>query len=293
MLSYVLEQVFNGLCQGSIYALMAIGYSMIVGVTGLVTFTYGEVIMMGAFASYYSYTLLGGNVWFGIACAFLCAGIMGILIFKICYQHFLNAPSYICLICTIGFSMIVKSLAQVFFGGETKGMPTVFAKEFYNVGPLRVSNLQILIFAVVIILSLALTIYLLKTKAGMAFRSVSQDKTAAALLGIDVNRTMLMGNIVGCALGGVGGALFALYYTKVYPLMGGTIGMKAFSSASLGGLNNVAGAAGGGLIIGICENVGLMFISTGLRDVIAFGFLILVLLIKPQGLFGRKKVVKL
>ena len=172
-------------------------------------------------------------------------------------------------------------------------MPTVFEKKFYDLGPLRISNLQLLIFGVVIALSLLLTIYLLKTKAGMAFRSVSQDKTAAALLGIYVNRTMLLGNIVGCALGGVGGALFALYYTKVYPLMGGTIGMKAFSSAILGGLNNVAGAAGGGVIIGVCENVGLMFISTGLRDVIAFGFLIIVLLLKPQGLFGRKKVVKL
>lgn len=293
MLSYILEQIFNGLCQGSIYALMAIGYSMIVGVTGLVTFTYGEVIMMGAFASYYCYTLANGNVFFGIICAFICSGLMGAIIYKVCYQHFLNAPSYICLVCTIGFSMIVKSLAQVFFGGETKGVPTVFEKQFYDVGPLRISNLQLLIFAVVIVLSLMLTVYLLKTKAGMAFRSVSQDRTAAALLGINVNRTMLIGNIVGCALGGVGGALFALYYTKVYPLMGGTIGMKAFSSAILGGLNNVAGAAGGGVIIGVCENVGLMFISTGLRDVIAFGFLIIVLLIKPQGLFGRKKVVKL
>ena len=272
---------------------MAIGYSMIAGVTGLVTFTYGEVIMIGAFASYYCYTLLGGSVWLGILSAFVCSGLLGILIYKVCYEHFLNAPSYICLVCTIGFSMIIKSLAQVFFGGETKGMPTVFEKKFYDLGPLRISNLQLLIFGVVIALSLLLTIYLLKTKAGMAFRSVSQDKTAAALLGIYVNRTMLLGNIVGCALGGVGGALFALYYTKVYPLMGGTIGMKAFSSAILGGLNNVAGAAGGGVIIGVCENVGLMFISTGLRDVIAFGFLIIVLLLKPQGLFGRKKVVKL
>lgn len=293
MLSYVLEQVFNGLCQGSIYALMAIGYSMIVGVTGLVTFTYGEVIMMGAFASYYCYVILEGSAVFGIACAFVCAGLMGIIIFKVCYQHFLNAPAYICLVCTIGFSMIVKSLAQVFFGGETKGVPSVFEKQFYDVGPLRISNLQLLIFGVVIVLALLLTVYLLKTKAGMAFRSVSQDKVAAALLGIDVNRTMLIGNILGCALGGVGGALFALYYTKVYPLMGGTIGMKAFSSAILGGLNNVAGSAGGGVIIGVCENLGLMFIPTGLRDVIAFGFLIIVLLIKPQGLFGRKKVVKL
>ena len=293
MLSYVLEQIFNGLCQGGIYALMAIGYSMIAGVTGLVTFTYGEVIMIGAFASYYCYTLLGGSVWLGILSAFVCSGLLGILIYKVCYEHFLNAPSYICMVCTIGFSMIIKSLAQVFFGGETKGMPTVFEKKFYDLGPLRISNLQLLIFGVVIALSLLLTIYLLKTKAGMAFRSVSQDKTAAALLGFYVNRTMLLGNIVGCALGGVGGALFALYYTKVYPLMGGTIGMKAFSSAILGGLNNVAGAAGGGVIIGVCENVGLMFISTGLRDVIAFGFLIIVLLLKPQGLFGRKKVVKL
>lgn len=290
---YIFEQIFNGLCQGSIYALMAIGYSMIVGVTGLVTFTYGEVIMAGAFASYYCYILLNGNVFCGMICAFISAGVLGILIFKTCYERFLNAPSYISLVCTIGFSMVVKSLAQIVFGGETKGVPEVFEKHFYEIGGLRISNLQILIFSVVIILAVVLTIYLLKTKAGMAFRSVSQDRTAAALLGINVKRTMLLGNIVGCALGGVGGALLALYYTNVYPYMGGTIGMKAFSSAILGGMNNVAGAAAGGVIIGLCENLGITIITTGLRDVIAFAFLIMVLLIKPQGLFGRKKVVKL
>lgn len=289
---YILEQLFNGLCQGGIYALLAIGYSMIVGVTGLVTFTYGEVVMIGAYAAYYALTGLGGNVLIALICAFIASGILGIIIFRVCCERFLNVPTYISLVCTIGFSMIIKSLAQTFFGGETKGVPEAI-EGFVTLGSIRISYLQVFIFAVVIILAIGLTFFLLKTKAGMVFRSVSQDRKAAALLGIPIKRVMITGNIIGCALAGVGGCLLALYYTNVSPLMGGSVGLKAFSSSVLGGLNNIAGAAGGGIIIGVFENLGIMFMGTGFRDVIAFVFLLVILLVKPQGLFGRKGVVKL
>ncbi len=289
---YLLEQLFYGLCQGSIYALLAIGYSMIVGVTGLVTFTYGEVVMIGAYTAYYAMTGMGANVLIALILAFAASGLLGASIFKVCYERFLTVPTYISLVCTIGFSMIIKSLAQIFFGGETKGVPPLL-QGYVELGGIRLSYLQIFIFAVVIVLSTGLTIFLLKTKAGMVFRSVSQNRKAAALLGVNVKRVMIMGNVIGCALAGVGGCLLALYYTNVSPLMGGSVGLKAFSSSVLGGLNNVAGAAGGGIIIGVFENLGIMLIGTGLRDAISFVFLLLVLLIKPQGLFGRKGVVKL
>lgn len=288
---YLFEQLFYGVCQGSIYALIAIGYSMIVGVTGLVTFTYGEVLMIGAYGTYYVMVGTGGNVLIALLVAFVVSGILGIFIFKICYERFIGVPTYISLVCTIGFSMIIKSLAQIFFGGETKGVPPTL-QGFVQIGSIRISQLQIFIFTVVIILALGLTFFFLKTKAGMVFRSVSQDRLAATLLGVNVKGVMIVGNIIGCALAGVGGCLLALYYTNVSPLMG-SVGLKAFSSAVLGGLNNIAGAAGAGLIIGICENLGIIYLGTGLRDVIAFVFLLLVLLIKPQGLFGRKGVVKL
>jgi len=290
---YILEQLINGVCQGVIYALMAIGYSLIAGVTGLVTFTYGEVVMVGAFTSYYCFSLLGVSIIPAMLFGFVAACILGIVIHKVCYERFLDSPKYISLICTIGMSMLIRNLAQIVFGTETKGMPKIFGNGFIELGLIRISYLQILILGVVIVLSLTLTFFFVKTKSGMTLRSVSQDRKAAAFVGVNVRSTTLIGNSIGCGLGGIAGVLLALYYSNVSPIMGGTIGLKAFSSAVLGGLDNVAGAAGGGLLIGVCENLGIMFMSTGLRDVIAFTFLIIVLLVKPQGLFGRKGVIKL
>lgn len=290
---YLLEQILNGVCQGMIYALMAIGYSMIVGVTGLVTFAYGEVVMIGAFSAYYCFAFFGTNLVLALAAGFIMSGLCGILIHKVCYERFFDAPRHICLICTIGMSMLLKNLAQIAFGSQVKGMPTFFGGKFVSLGGLRISYLQLLIFGLVITLSAVLSIFLNLTKTGMTLRSVSQDKKAAALVGIDVAMSTMTGNALGCALGGVAGVLLGIYYSTIVPTMGGTIGMKAFSASVLGGLTDVAGAAIGGLLIGICENVGIMFMTTGLRDAIAFVFLILVLLVKPQGLFGRKGGVKL
>lgn len=283
---YILEQVINGVCQGAIYALMAIGYSMIVGVTGLVTFTYGEVIMVGAFAAYYLFEFAGISVVAAICAGFITAGVLGIAIYKVCYEKFLDSPRHICLICTIGMSILVRNIAQICFGTESKGMPRVLPG-YVELSGIRISYLQLLIIAVVILLSVILTLFFTKTRMGMRVRCVSQDRKAGALLGIDVEKTCLIGNSIGCAMGGVAGVLLSLYYSNVNPTMGGTSSLKAFSSAVLGGMDTIAGAAGGGMLIGICENLGIMVISSGLRDVIAFVFLIIVLLIKPQGLFGK------
>lgn len=290
---YLLEQILNGVCQGMIYALMAIGYSTIVGVTGLVTFAYGEVVMIGAFAAYYCFEFFGAHLVPALLAGFLMAGLGGVVIHKVCYEHFFDAPRHISLICTIGMSMLLKNLAQILFGSQVKGMPTFFGGRFISLGGIRISFLQLLIFGLVIGLSAALSIFLNRTRTGMTLRSVSQDKKAAALVGIDVERSTLTGNVLGCALGGVGGVLLGIYYGTIVPTMGGAVGMKAFSASVLGVLTDVAGAAIGGLLIGICENIGIMFMTTGLRDAIAFVFLILVLLVKPQGLFGRKGGIKL
>lgn len=289
---YILEQIINGLCQGVIYALMAIGYSLIVGVTGLVTFAYGEVAMIGAFAAFYSFMFFGTNLVVALLFGFFAAALIGVFIHKIAYERFLDAPRYISLICTIAASMIIRNLSQLAFGAETQRMPSVF-RQFIDIGTIRISYLQIFILGIVVLLSITLSIFFVKTKAGMALRSVSQDRRAAALVGINVKTTTLIGNCIGCGLGGIAGVLLALYYANVSPIMGGAVGLKAFSSAVLGGFSNIAGAAGGGVILGICENLGITFMSSGLRDVIAFTFLIIILLVKPQGLFGRKGGVKL
>jgi len=290
---YILSQLVNGICQGLIYALMAIGYSMIVGVTGLVTFTYGEVAMLGAFGAYYSFQIFGNNLILALCSGFLAAGLAGFVIHKVCYERFLDSPRHISLICTIGMSMLFKNLAQIVFGTQVRPMPEGLGRGIIGIGPINLNTTQILVLVLTVFLAGALSLFLNKTRMGMALRSVSQDRRAAAIIGIDVQKTTLMGNAIGCALGGVGGVLLGLYYTTIVATMGGIVGLKAFSAAVLGGLTNVPMAALGGLMIGVSENIGISFVSTGLRDAIAFIFLIIVLLIKPNGLAGKNGGVKL
>lgn len=285
---YFVQQLVNGLCQGAIYALMAIGYTMIYGVVGLVTFTHGEVIMMGAFSSFYFYLAFGNNLILGLLSGFLISAIVGIVVHKICYEKFLDSPRHISLICTIGMSMFLKNMAQIVFGSEMKGMPDLFDGQFIQIGEIRINYLQLTVIGVVIFLSVVLSLFLNKTRTGMMLRAVSQDKKASALVGINVRTTTMLGNCIGCGLGGVAGVLLGLYYNSILPTMGGMAGLKAFSSAVLGGLTNIPGAAIGGICIGVLENLGIALFSSGLRDVFAFIFLVLVLVFNPQGLFAKR-----
>ena len=244
-MTYLIEQLINGICQGAIYALFAIGYTIIVGVVGLVSFTFGEVIMIGAFAALFTATLTGGNILLTILFSFAASGLIGIVIHKICYEKFFESARYIPLICTIGMSMLIKNTVQILFG----------------------------------------------SKQGVILRAVSQDRKAAAMVGIDVSGATLMGNVLGCGIGGVAGMLYALYYGSLSASMGGMATMKAFSSSVLGGLVDIQASAIGGLLIGILENYGIALFSSSLRDMIAFVFLIIVLIFFPKGLrikIGRK-----
>lgn len=296
---YVIQQLMNGICQGSIYALMAIGYAMIYGIVGLVTFTYGEVVMLGSFSAFYFFIVFGDNLLLALLCGFISAGFVGVFVHKVCYQRFLNAPRHISLICTIGMSMFLKNLAIIVFGSTMKGLPRFFEgktlvllEKVVNGQKTQVSMtyIQVIVICVVVILAISLSLFLNKTKMGMRLRAVSQDRKAAALVGINVNRTTLLGNCIGCGLGGVAGILLGLYYNSVIPTMGGVAGLKAFSSVVIGGLSNIPGAALGGLSIGIIENLGIAFIpnGSGYRDVFAFAFLVIALSIRPQGLFAKR-----
>ena len=289
-MDYILIQLVNGLCQGAIYALMAIGYASIVGVVGLVTFAYGEVMIVGAFAAYYTFLSLSDNIVLGAAASFAAAAIVGVVIYKICYERFLDKPRHISLICTIGFSMLVKNLAQIIFGANTKAMPRVIGNFFIDIGPVRINGVQIAILAIVILLSASLYLLFQKTKTGIRLRAISQSRTASALVGINVKRTMLLGNCIGCGLGGIAGLLLAIYYSSLSPTMGSTFGNKAFASAVVGGMTNIPFAALGGELIGVIENLGTAFLPNSYRDVFAFVFLFIVLLICPQGLSKKKGV---
>jgi branched-chain amino acid transport system permease protein len=287
-MDYFLNQLINGICQGAIYALMAIGYSVVVGVVGMVTFTHGEVIMIGAFAAYYMFFLSGTNILLGLVVSFLASWILGFFVYKVCYERFFNAPRHVSLLCTIGFSMLIKNLAQIFFGPNQKPMLDVVEPKFLKIGVVQISQLQIIIILTVVVMASLLSIVFNKTKFGIMLKAVSQDKTASYMVGIDVKKVAMLGNGLGCGLGGIAGLLLAIYYQTLQATMGGPLGMKAFASSVLGGLTDVRFSALGGLCIGIIENLGITVSSASFRDMFAFGFLILVLIIRPQGFVSKK-----
>ena len=291
-MEYVLNQLINGICQGAIYALMAIGYSTIVGVVGMVTFTYGEIMMIGAYGAFYAFQFAGNNIVLGLLFSFACSFILGIAVYKLCYERFFNAPRHISLLCTIGFSMLVKNLVQIVFGPEVKSLPNVIQNKTFSLHLGSVSLdfrlLQLVIMGLVIVLALLLTLFFNHTRRGVALRAVSQSKEAAYLVGINVKRTAMLGNCIGCGFGGIAGCLLAIYYINFYSYTFGTFSTKAFSASVLGGLVDLRLSALGGLCIGIIENLGIAFSSATFRDVFAFLFLIVMLLLRPQG-FAKKK----
>ncbi len=287
---FFFQQLLNGLTQGSIYALMAIGYSIILGVVGLVTFVHGEVIVYGAFAGFYTLLLSRGNIILALLTGFVASWILGIVIDKLCYQPFRQRSREIALIATIGLSITLRSSAQVFFGTQQKFMPDMFQNRFLAFGEVRLAYTQIFVFAVVIGLCIVLQQIVTRTYFGIALRAVSMNKKAAALLGVNVDRTILLGNAIACGLGGISGVLLGMYYNAIHPLMGATMAMKAFTATVFGGLGSITGAAIGGILLGIFENFGVALLSSGYRDIVAFLILIAVLLIKPSGIMGRKGV---
>lgn len=291
-MGYILNQLLNGICQGSIYALMAIGYSVIVGVVGMVTFTYGEVMMIGAFSAYYIFQGVGNNLPLAILAAFVGSFVIGIVIYKLCYERFFNAPRHISLLCTIGISMLLKNLAQIVFGPETKPVLNIIDNKTFNINlfgaVLNIKLLQIVIIILVIVLAVALTLFFNKTKWGVMLRAVSQNKDASYLMGINEKRTALLGNCIGCGFGGIAGILLSIYYYSVSATMGSSYSMKAFAASVLGGLVDIRFSALGGLCIGIIENLGIVASAAVFRDVFAFAFLILVLLFRPQGFVSKK-----
>lgn len=290
-MDYYLSQLINGICQGSIYALMAIGYSVVVGVVGLVTFTHGEVIMTGAFASYFAFQFFGNNLVLGVLASFAASAFIGIFVYKVCYERFFDAPRHISLLLTIGVSMLLKNLTQILIGPNNLPLLGIVENRFFGVGMVGVTLVQIIVIATVVSFSLLLFLLFNKTRWGVMLRAVSQDKRAAALMGINVRATTLAGNCIGSGLGGIAGMLLAIYYQTLIATMGGSAGMKAFSSSVLGGLTDIPSAALGGLSLGIIENLGITFASASYRDIFAFIFLVLVLLIKPEG-FARKRGVR-
>jgi len=291
----LLQQVINGLAQGSVYALIAIGYTMVYGIIGLINFAHGDVYMVGAFLGFYAVNILHLPFFPALFIAMVGSALLGVIIEKIAYKPLRNAPKINLLVMAIGVSILLENGARDnhIFGPDFKAYPAIIKEIRYAItSKASITNLQIILFVVSIILVLILQYIVFWTKTGKAMRATSYDKDAALLMGININNIISVTFAIGSALAGAAGVLVGLVYTTINPYMGIMPGLKAFVAAVLGGIGVLPGAMIGGLLLGLVETLTKAYISTSLYDTVVFGLLILVLLVKPTGLLGKKTNVK-
>ena len=283
-----LQQLVNGLSLGSIYALIALGYTMVYGIIKLINFAHGDIYMLGAFTAFYATTVFHLNFFLALIVAMVLCGVLGVLIERIAYKPLRHATRITALITAMGVSYILEYTTQYFAGSEVKTFPEdVLNNAVFQIGGIQISQQQIYIIAVTLILMLTLTYIVGRTRMGRAMRAVSVDEKAAELMGISVDRTISFTFLLGSVLAGAAGVLVGVYYNSINPLMGMVPGLKAFIAAVFGGIGIIPGAMIGGFAIGIAETMVVAYGSSLYRDAIVYVILILILIIKPAGLLGK------
>lgn len=292
MLTSIMEQLMNGLRTGSIYALIALGYTMVYGIAKMINFAHGDIIMVGAYTLYIGIALLHLPVIVAMLLTAVVCSVLGVLIEKIAYKPLRNAPPLAVLITAIGMSYFLQSVALLIFSSTPIPFKSVINLDSVQVGSVNISGITIVTLVVTTVIMVALTLFINKTKAGSAMRAVSEDRGAAELMGINVNGTISMTFAIGSALAAVAGILYICQYQSLRPTLGALPGIKAFVAAVLGGIGSVPGAMLGGIVLGLIESLSKAYISTELADAIVFGVLVVVLLVKPSGLLGKKTLVK-
>lgn len=287
-----LQQLVNGLSLGSIYALIALGYTMVYGIINLINFAHGDIYMVGAYIGYAAITY--GHMGFIPALLIAMAGsaVLGVLIEKIAYKPLRNATRIAVLITAIGVSLLLEYSTMFFTTAEVRSYPKVLTDEVFHLGNIVISLQQIYIIVIAVVLMLVLQFIVHKTKVGKAMRAVSIDKDAAQLMGINVDRTISYTFAIGSALAGAAGVLVGIYYNSIDPLMGIMPGLKAFVAAVLGGIGIIPGAMLGGVTIGVTETLVSGYGGSMFKDAVVFAILIVVLIIKPSGLLGKNKKEK-
>lgn len=285
----LIQQLINGLALGSIYSLIALGYTMVYGIIKLINFAHGEIYMLGAYFGYYALTTWGLSLGPALIVSMALAALVGVILERVAYRPLRNAPRITALITAIGASLFIQSVSQLGFGAAFKPFPQVIPFKRIAIGSVFVTNRQLIMFGIAIVLMIALHIIVQYTKIGKAMRAVSMDKEAAMLMGINVNRVISFTFAIGSALAAAGGILVGMYYNRIDPYMGVMPGLKGFTAAVLGGVGIIPGAVIGGFIMGTAENLVVAFGSSTFRDAVAFGILILVLLLKPTGLLGKRQ----
>jgi len=297
-MSEFIQQVINGLSLGAIYALIALGYTMVYGILKFINFAHGEIFMLGAFSGFYFARLLGihessiiGALVILIISMSVCAFI-GVTIEKLAYKPLRSASKLTVLITAIGVSLFLQYTGQLVFGADPKSFPTILNNVNFNIAGANIGSNQIVVIVSSILLMLGLTAIVQKTKIGTAIRAVSNNLTAASLMGININNVISFTFVLGSSLAAAAGILYSINYPSIDPLMGILPGLKAFIAAVLGGIGNFPGAVLGGLVIGLVETFTVGYLSPTYRDAIAFAILIIILLVKPTGLLGKKEIEK-
>lgn len=293
----LIQQLINGVSLGSIYALIALGYTMVYGIMRLINFAHGDIYMVGAYAGYFAtagITLGSSGVMTpkmgfvpALLVAMVVAALTGMLIERIAYRPMRGAPKIAILITAIGVSLFLEYGGMLLVSPQPRTFPKVFPEQVYHFSNIVVNNQQILILLVSVVLMVLLTFIVHRTKMGKAMRAVSYDTDAARLMGINVDKVVSFTFAIGSALAAAAGVLVGVYYNSIDPLMGIMPGLKAFIAAVLGGIGSLPGAMAGGIILGVVEALVSGFWSSTFRDAAAFAILIIILLVKPSGLFGK------
>ena len=282
-----LQQIINGLSLGSIYALIALGYTMVYGIIKLINFAHGDIYMLGAYIGFIAVTSLGLGFFPALLAAMAGCALIGVIIEPVAYKPLRHATRITALITAIGVSYFLQAGTQRVMGTGVKTFPNVLSNEVFMIGGVRITSQQIIIFITTIVLMLVLQFIVKKTKIGRAMRAVSVDADAAKLMGINVDATISYTFAIGSALAGAAGVLVGIYYNSINPLMGTLPGVKAFIAAVFGGIGIIPGAMFGGFFIGVCETLIAGYGGSLYKDAVVYIILIVILIIKPAGLLGK------
>lgn len=281
-----LSYLISGISLGSVYAIIALGYTMVYGIAKMLNFAHGDVIMVGGYVSLLAMSALGLPWWLGVLLAMAACTVLGVIIEGLAYKPLRAAPSLAVLITAIGVSYFLQNAAQLLWGASPKSYTPIVGGSI-SLGGLTISGISLLTIAMCVVIMVGLTLFTSKSKMGKAMRACSEDKGAAQLMGINVNRTISLTFAIGSALAAIAGVLLCSFNTSLMPTTGSMPGIKAFTAAVFGGIGSIPGAFLGGMLLGIIESLSKAYISTQLANSIVFAVLIITLLVRPAGLLGK------